>query len=85
MDSCAFLWFARRLVLVVGVAFLAATVPHFAYHLTTTGNFSTVDNELSLGGFIVEIGLVAAAMMVAGRELEGVADGTLATRPAARS
>ena len=29
-------FFERRLVLVAGVAVLAATLPHFAYHLTTT-------------------------------------------------
>ena len=36
--ACAAIWFERRLVLVAGAAFLAATVPHFAYHLTTTGH-----------------------------------------------
>lgn len=59
---CAAIWFERRLMLVAGAAFLAAQLPHFAYHLTTTGAFSTSDNIASLGGFAVELALVAAAM-----------------------
>jgi hypothetical protein len=62
---CAAIWFERRLVLVTGAAFLAATVPHFAYHLTTTEMLSTADNIASLGGFVIEIGLVVAAMACA--------------------
>src|SRR5947209_1838488 len=30
----AAIWFQRRLVLATGAAFLAATLPHLAYHLT---------------------------------------------------
>ncbi|MGI8902084.1 MAG: hypothetical protein ACR2IP_00120 [Solirubrobacteraceae bacterium] len=55
----AAIWFERRLVLVAGIAFLAATLPHFAYHLTTTDSLSTTDNAASLGAF----GLVALAML----------------------
>ncbi len=62
---CAAVWFERRLVLIAGAAFLAATLPHFGYHLTTTGSFSTTDNELSLGAFAVEILLVILAMTTA--------------------
>jgi hypothetical protein len=61
----AAVFFERRLVLVAGTAFLAATLPHFAYHLTTTGSFSTVDNVASLGGFAVELVVVALALRVA--------------------
>jgi hypothetical protein len=63
----AAVWFARRLVTVAGVAFLAATIPHFIYHLTTTSSFSTADNTGSLGGFAVELVLVGAAMATATR------------------
>jgi hypothetical protein len=63
----AAIWFTSRLVLVAGAAFLAATIPHFAYHLTTTGSFSTADNAASLGAFVLEIALVAAAISVAAR------------------
>jgi hypothetical protein len=57
--------FERRLVLVAGVAFLAATLPHFAYHLTTTGSFSTADNVASLGAFVLELVVVVLAILAA--------------------
>jgi hypothetical protein len=63
----AAVWFERRLVLVAGTAFLVATVPHFVYHLTTTGSLSTADNVASLGAFVLELVLVAGAMFVAVR------------------
>jgi hypothetical protein len=59
----AAIWFERRIVLIAGTAFLAATLPHFAYHLTTTETFKTADNLASLGGFVVEIVVVALAML----------------------
>lgn len=46
----------RRVVQVALVGFLATTLPHLAYHLTTTGSYPAVDNALSLGGFAVQIG-----------------------------
>jgi len=58
----AAIWFTPHVVLIAGGSFLAATVPHFLYHLTTTGSFTSVDNEASLGSFGVEIVLVALAM-----------------------
>ncbi len=59
------IWFERRLVLAGAAAFLLATIPHFIYHLTTTGSFSTTDNLASLGSFVLELALVAAAMVAA--------------------
>jgi hypothetical protein len=59
------IWFTQRLVTVGGVAFLTATIPHFIYHLTTTSSFSTSDNVGSLGGFVLELALVGAAIAVA--------------------
>lgn len=73
---CAAIWFERRLVLVAGAAFMAGTVPHFAYHLTTTGMLSTVDNVLSLGSFVLELVLVGLAMVAASAR-EPVPRGTL--------
>jgi hypothetical protein len=63
----AAIWFERRLVLVAGVAFLAATVPHFVYHLTTTDSLSTQDNLTSLGAFVLELVVVCVAMLAASR------------------
>jgi hypothetical protein len=68
--AAAAIWWERRLVLVAGTAFLVATVPHFAYHLTTTESLSTADNAVSLGLFALEILVVGGAMLSA-----------LATRP----
>jgi hypothetical protein len=59
----AAVWFERRLVLLAGLAFLVATLPHFIYHLTTTGRFSAADNVGSLGAFVLELALVLAAML----------------------
>ena len=66
----AAIWFSRRVVLIAGASFLAATLPHFAYHLTTTESFSTTDNTASLGGFAFEIVLVIAAMLLAASSSE---------------
>jgi hypothetical protein len=60
-------WFSRRLVLITGAAFLAATLPHFVYHLTTTEHFSTANNLGSLGGFVIEVLLVVLAMAIVQR------------------
>lgn len=65
--AAAALWFERRLVLAAAVAFLAATLPHFAYHLTTAGEFSAADNLGTLGGFVIELVLVAGAALLAWR------------------
>ena len=59
----AALFCERRLVQVAVVAFFLGALPHFIYHLTTTGSYSTSDNVWSLGGFIVEL-LIAAAVWV---------------------
>ena len=58
-------------MLVAGAAFLAATLPHFIYHLTTTGSFSTADNVASLGSFVLELVLVVVAMTAAARARAG--------------
>ncbi len=59
----AALFMERRLVQVAAVAFFLGTVPHFIYHLTTTGHYSTSYNIWSLAGFIIEL-LIAAGIWV---------------------
>jgi hypothetical protein len=59
---CGAVWFARRVVLIAGAAFIAATVPHFLYHLTTTSMMSSTDDIASLGSFALELAAVAAVM-----------------------
>jgi hypothetical protein len=62
--ACAAIWFTRQVVLIAGAAFLAGTLPHFIFHLTTTDVLPSIDNALSLGGFVVEMVLVAVAMAI---------------------
>ena len=64
---CAAVWFERRLVLVAGAAFIAATLPHFSYHVTTTDHLPAADNIASLSSFVVEMALVVFAMFVVWR------------------
>lgn len=49
----------RRVVQVALLGFLAASLPHASYHLTTTGSYGAVDNVLSLGGFLAQVALAA--------------------------
>ena len=69
--ACAAIWFERRLVVVAGAAFLVATLPHFAYHLTTTGHLSAADNTASLGLFVLELMVVVWAMVAVSKQPEG--------------
>lgn len=73
------IWVERRSVLMAGTAFLFATVPHFAYHLTSTDRLSTTDNLASLASFAVEIVLVALAMFAVTRAPERRSSATPAT------
>jgi hypothetical protein len=47
----------RRVIQVALIAFLAYSIPHFAYHATTTEHYSTGDNLGSLGGFVVTMAI----------------------------
>ena len=58
----------RRTVQIALIAFLAYSIPHFAYHLTTTDHYSTGDNVASLGGFAVEL-ILAVALLFLAREI----------------
>jgi hypothetical protein len=61
LAGLAAVWMERRLV--QATACLAASIPHLAYHLTTTGHYSTADNVASLVGLAlpvaVALGLLA--------------------------
>jgi hypothetical protein len=52
----------RRLIQVALIAFLAYSLPHLAYHLTTTDHYSTGDNLGSLGGFVITIGIAVGLL-----------------------
>src|SRR3954469_16126425 len=52
-------WTERRLVIATALAFLASSIPHLAYHLTTTEHYSTTNNIQSLVGLALPV-LIAA-------------------------
>jgi hypothetical protein len=52
----------RRLIQVALIAFLAYSIPHFGYHLTTTEHYSSGDNIGSLGGFVVTMVLAVVLL-----------------------
>jgi hypothetical protein len=78
--ASAAIWFERRLVLIASAAFLAGTLPHLAYHLTTTDHLSTADNAASLGSFAIEIVLAVLAMAVVARARDDALVGASAAR-----
>ena len=59
-------WTERKLVIATALAFLAASIPHLVYHLTTTDHYSTTDNIQSLVGLALPV-LIAAALLMAAR------------------
>jgi len=61
--AAAAIFLERRLVQVALIAFIAYSIPHFAYHLTTTSHYSSGDNVASLGGFVLQ--LVLALVLLA--------------------
>jgi hypothetical protein len=74
LAALAAIWMERRLVQATALAFLSASLPHLAYHLTTTEHYSTSDDIESLVGLalpiVVSLGLLAATTRrgVAGKE-----------------
>jgi hypothetical protein len=63
----AAIFLERRLLQVALVAYVAGTLPHFGYHLTTTEAYDTVDNVLSLGSFVLTI-LLALSLLAVTRQ-----------------
>ena len=73
LAALAAYWMERRVVQVAAISLLVAGLPHFIYHLTTTGHYSTGDNIGSLTGLALDVLLPAAILYL-------VSDG--AQRPA---
>ena len=48
-------WMDRRVIQATALAMLAASLPHLAYHLTTTEHYSTGDNVASLIGLALDV------------------------------
>jgi hypothetical protein len=64
----------RRVIQVALIAFLAYSIPHFGYHVTTTGHYSTGDNIGSLSGFVTTMAL-SVALLALTREATGASAG----------
>lgn len=56
-----------RLVQAALVTWLVYSIPHFAYHVTTTDAYSTGDNVASLAGLALQVVLPAALLAVSFR------------------
>jgi hypothetical protein len=67
LAAMAAAWMDRRLVQATAVSFLVASLPHLAYHLTTTDRYSTVDNIQSLAGLTLPVLISVALLGLAGR------------------
>ena len=75
--ACAALWFERAARTGRRSGVSAGTLPHFAYHLTTTDSFEPPTTSASLGAFALEMAVVVAAMVaVISPDRERSIDGT---------
>jgi hypothetical protein len=55
LAALAAYWMERRVIQAAALTLLAAGLPHFIYHLTTTGHYSTGDNFASLIGLALDV------------------------------
>jgi len=55
LAALAAVWMERRVIQAAAITLLLAGVPHFIYHLTTTGHYSTGDNVASLFGLALDV------------------------------
>jgi hypothetical protein len=55
-------WMERRVVQAAAISLAVAGLPHFIYHLTTTGHYSTGDNVASLTGLALDVLLPLAIL-----------------------
>jgi hypothetical protein len=78
LAGLAAFWMERRVVQVAAISLLVGGLPHFAYHLTTTGHYSTADNIASLTGLALDALLPLALLYL-------VSDGAQAPAPGSPS
>jgi hypothetical protein len=71
----------RRLIQAAAIALLVAGVPHLAYHLTTTGHYSTGDNVASLFGLTLDVFLPLALLYLVSEGAQRPAPVTSAAPP----
>jgi len=68
LTVCALVWLSRPLVLAAALAWLAASLPHFAYHALNGGHHETEDQLGIVGGLAVGP-VVAIVLLFAARGL----------------
>lgn len=61
----AAVWMERRLVQAAAIAIFFGSLPHAAYHFTTTESYSTADNVVSLFGLMLVVLLPLAVLYLA--------------------
>jgi hypothetical protein len=69
LTACALVWFNRPLVIATGLAWLAASVPHVAYHALNTGPYRSGD-AVAIIVSLTLVPLLAVAAVLAGLRLD---------------
>jgi hypothetical protein len=54
LAALAAFWMERRVIQAAAITLFVAGLPHLAYHLTTTGHYSTGDNVASITGLALD-------------------------------
>jgi hypothetical protein len=57
LTGLAAYWMDRRVIQAAALTWIAAGIPHFVYHLTTTEHYSTGDNVASLIALALQVAL----------------------------
>jgi hypothetical protein len=57
LTGLAAYWMDRRVIQAAALTWIAAGIPHFVYHLTTTEHYSTGDNVASLMALALQVAL----------------------------
>ena len=68
LTVCALVWFTRPLVAATALAWLAASLPHLAYHVFNTDAYESKDQVGIVGGLAVGP-VVAVVLLLAARGL----------------
>ncbi len=83
LAALAAYWMERRVVQAAAITLLAAGLPHLAYHLTTTGHYSTGDNVASLIGLALDVAVPLGILYLASEGAQRVPTGVAGVSPAA--
>src|SRR5436190_6639729 len=83
LAGIAAFWMDRRVIQAAAISLAVAGLPHFIYHLTTTGHYSTGDNIGSLTGLALDVLLPLAMLYLVSDSAQGGAPNAAATPPAA--